>query len=78
MIPRDPEKKPAQGAPRRIKPPGITNQGHENLLGHILGHGRIPGHMQREPVDSRLLLPVDLRECVFVSAGDAPQEQGVP
>ena len=77
MISRDAEKKSTQGSARGIKSLGIANQRHENLLGHVLCHSRVPGHVQGEAVDCGVLLPVNLRKSLFISAGHPSQQKGV-
>jgi len=77
VIARDAKKESAQGSASRIKSLGIANQRHKNLLGHVLSHSRIPGHVQGEAVDCGVLLPINLRKSVFISPGHPSQQKGV-
>jgi hypothetical protein len=75
MIARDAEQKPAQSSAPWIKPLGVAYQRHENLLRHILRDRSVPAHMQREPVDRRMLSPIQLRKGSLVPGHHPPEQQ---
>jgi hypothetical protein len=77
MIPRDAEQKSAQRPARRVKPLGVANQSHENLLRHILRYRRVPAHMQRKPVYRRMLTPVEQRKRSLVPGHHPPEQQAL-
>ena len=78
VIPRDAEQETRQvSRVRRIKPFGIANQRHENLLRHVLGNRGVPAHVQSKAVYRRMLPPVQQREGSLIPGHHPPEQQPV-
>ena len=77
VIPRDAEQERAKCPAFRIKPFGVANQRHENLLGYVLGDRRVPAHVQSEAVYRRMPSPVQKREGTLIPGHHPPEQQPV-
>jgi hypothetical protein len=74
VIPSDPEQVPGYASERGIESAAIPNQGHENLLGNVLGDRCISAHMHGKTVDRPLPAAIKEHKCALVSGENSPDQ----
>src|SRR5205085_7297068 len=67
LPPRDAVQVSGERAARRVEAFCFTQECEEDLLRHVLSHGRRAGHLPREAIERRLPAPVKLRERMLIT-----------
>src|ERR1700733_6279423 len=67
-----------EGPTLRVVLPGLTHQGHENVLHDFFRGPGITGHTQGKTIESSLMPPIEGGESVFIPFRSAAQENVVP